>query len=659
MGDTSITKEPLMMSTPNDSAVDMGYIEDKAPDDSIDEIKHFKAAMKKMNGGDMTIEIDNVDSGSKSSETVSSDSGTSSFLSSVSKHGAKMEKFVTDNQSSVRKVMIGLFCFLYLAYFITALIFGATKDCVNTVPLICLTCIVLAFVVLHYIWTHFGEDVKVKCFRPCLESIENKKTKNVLKWLFVLIVIGSFLSVIISTVINQPSNLISVAGFVFFVILLFIFSEHRSQIKWRPILGGFTLQFMFAVFILKWDLGYKIFHFLGQQVQVFLSYTDVGSRMVFGDKFMDHFFAMKVLPVVIFFSCFISVLYHLGIMQMIIGKIAFVMRLMLGTTAAESLCAAGNIFVGQTEAPILIRPFLEKMTKSELHAVMTGGFATIAGGVLAAYVSFGVPAEHLLCASVMNAPCALAVSKLLFPETEKSKISKKTHIDNQSSNYRNVLEAAAAGASASIGLVANIAANLIAFLALLAFVNAVLSWFGGFVCFPDLSFEWICSYVFMPVAFLMGVEWKDARIVGELIGIKTFLNEFVAYEQLSQFINTRRDCADGIILSPKSEIIATYALCGFANLSSIGIQLGGLTPMAPNRASDLASVVLKALFGGIVACLMTASIAGLLIVHVPDDMSSCIDMNSTTMVTNSSLLFNTTEPSNILYTILTNTTLSS
>ncbi|ESO84568.1 hypothetical protein LOTGIDRAFT_132040, partial [Lottia gigantea] len=503
---------------------------------------------------------------------------------------------------------------IYLIYFITALVFGATRECVNTTPLIVLTCLILAYFLFGFIMRHFGENMKEKGLDPCVKFLNNKQ--RILKGLFVFLALGGILVVIIATGVYQPRNLISVVGYLFFVLILFLFSEHRKQIKWRPVLGGFTLQFFLAVMILKWDVGYKLFHFLGGVVQVFLSYTDVGSKMVFGDKFMDHFFAMKVLPVIIFFSCFISILYHLGIMQAIIGKIAFVMRNMLGTTAAESLCAAGNIFVGQTEAPILIRPFLELMTKSELHAVMTGGFATIAGGVMAAYISFGVPAEHLLCASVMNAPCALAVSKLLYPEIEESRICNKKHIKNQTSSYRNVLEAAAAGASASIGLVANIAANLIAFLALLAFVNAVLSWFGGFVCLPELSFELVCSYLFKPVAFLMGVEWNDAGSVGELIGIKTFLNEFVAYEKLAEFIKNREDCLDGYFMaSPflfqiKSEVISTYALCGFANLSSIGIQLGGLTPMAPNRASDLASVVIKALFGGIIACLMTASIAG-------------------------------------------------
>ncbi|XP_060569424.1 sodium/nucleoside cotransporter 1-like, partial [Ruditapes philippinarum] len=301
-----------------------------------------------------------------------------------------------------------------------------------------------------------------------------------------------------------------------------------------------------------------------------------------------------VLPVVIFFSCVINVLYYLGAMQMIISKIGWLLKMVLGTTAPESLCAAANIFVGHTEAPIMIRPFLKQITKSELNAVMTGGFATIAGAGIAAYSSFGVPPEHLLCASVMNAPGALAVSKLLYPETEKSKIRNISDVDTGESKERNIIDAAAAGASASIKLVAIIAANLIM----------------------------ICSYIFMPIAYLMGVEWSDTGVVGELVGIKTFLNEFIAYQELGTFIKNRSTCT-GEYLSIRSQVIATYALSSFSNFSCIGIQLGALGSMAPERRGHIASIVLRSLFGGVVTCLITASIAGLLLVDEPVDL--CID----------------------------------
>uniref|UniRef100_A0A0B7A104 Concentrative nucleoside transporter C-terminal domain-containing protein n=1 Tax=Arion vulgaris TaxID=1028688 RepID=A0A0B7A104_9EUPU len=284
----------------------------------------------------------------------------------------------------------------------------------------------------------------------------------------------------------------------------------------------------------------------------------------------------------------------------------------------------------------MIRPFLAIMTLSELHAVMVGGFATIAGAVLAAYIIKGVSATHLITASVMNAPTGLAVSKLLYPELGRSKIARMKEVIEEKQPFNNLIEAAAAGASASISLVANVGANLLAFVALLYLANGILSWFGAFVCFPELSFEVICSYALMPLTYIMGVEWKDAGAVAELIGIKTFLNEFVAYDRLSAMMKNRINCGSGPTLSVRSETIATYALCGFANLSSIGIQLGGLGSMAPNRLGDLAKIAVSALFGGIISNLMTACIAGLLVVEVPFDVTSCL--NITAAVVNSTLI---------------------
>lgn len=288
------------------------------------------------------------------------------------------------------------------------------------------------------------------------------------------------------------------------------------------------------------------------------------------------------------------------------------MQITMKTSGVESLNAAGNIFIGQTEAPLMIRPFLEHVTMSELHAIMTGGFATIAGSVLAAYIEYGVSASHLLSASVMSAPAALAISKLMYPETEIPETLNEENIELPKGNERNVIEAAAKGASTAIALVANIAANLIAFLAFLAFFNGVLSWLGSMVGKPELSFEYICSYVLRPVAFIMGVPWEDSDVVAELLGVKTFLNEFVAYTRLATIIENRTKMTGLRTISVRSEIIATYALCGFANFSSIGIQIGGLAPLAPSRRQDLATVAVRALVAGTIACFMTACIAGVL-----------------------------------------------
>jgi nucleoside transporter len=318
-----------------------------------------------------------------------------------------------------------------------------------------------------------------------------------------------------------------------------------------------------------------------------------------------------VLPTIIFFSSFISVLYYLGIIQAIIMDIAWVMSVTMGTTASESVNAAGNIFVGQTEAPLMIRPFLKTMTSSEIHAVMTGGFSTIAGGVLAAYVSFGVSASALISASVMSAPAALAISKLLYPECEESPTKNVKNIKIDAGTEQSVVEAAATGASQAVGLVGNVAAMLIAFLSLVAVLDALLGWLGGMVNVPSLSFELICSYILVPAAWLMGIDPEDCQKVAAMLGQKTFINEFVAYLTLGSYIGNKVS-GEGPTISLRSEVIATYALCGFANIGSIGIQLGGLIPLAPSRAADISALGVRAMIAGTVACFMTACVAGIL-----------------------------------------------
>ncbi|XP_007937992.1 solute carrier family 28 member 3 [Orycteropus afer afer] len=389
-------------------------------------------------------------------------------------------------------------------------------------------------------------------------------------------------------------------------------------VHWRPVFWGIGLQFTFGLLILRTKPGFVAFDWLGKQVQIFLEYSDAGASFVFGEKYKDHFFAFKILPIVIFFSTVMSMLYYLRLMQWVVRKVGWVMLVTMGTSPIESVVASGNIFVGQTESPLLVRPYLPHVTKSELHAIMTAGYATIAGSVLGAYISFGVSSSHLLTASVMSAPASLAVAKLFWPETETPKITLKNAMKMENGESKNLLEAATHGASSSISLVANITVNLIAFLALLSFLNSALSWFGNMFDYPQLSFEVICSYIFMPFSFMMGVDWQDSFMVAKLIGYKTFFNEFVAYEKLSRFIQLRKEAGPKFVnglqqyMSIRSETIATYALCGFANVGSLGIVIGGLTSMAPSRKHDIASGAVRALIAGTMACFMTACIAGIL-----------------------------------------------
>ena len=400
-------------------------------------------------------------------------------------------------------------------------------------------------------------------------------------------------------------RLISVFGLAVFVGLSYAFSVHRRAVKWQPVLWGIALQLIFAILILKTAPGLAVFKFLGDVVTQFLNFSDAGAKFIFGDNFAEHFIAFKVLPTIIFVSSFITILYHYGILQRVVQAVAWLMIKTMKTSGAETLSCAANIFVGQTEAPLLIKPYLAAMTLSELHAVMTGGFATIAGGVMAAYISFGVPAQHLIAASVMSAPAALAISKLLYPETEKSLTAGEVEV-KVDQVYANAVDAATSGASDGLKLAANVAAMLIAFLGLLAFFNALLGWFGGLISLPQLSLELILGYLMAPVAWLMGVPWADCAEVGAVLGKKTILNEFIAYLDLMELVKQQA-------ISERSQIISTYALCGFSNIGSIGIQIGGIGAMAHQRQGDLARLSVRAMIAGSLACFMTACIAGMLI----------------------------------------------
>ncbi|XP_020623336.1 solute carrier family 28 member 3-like [Orbicella faveolata] len=465
-------------------------------------------------------------------------------------------------------------------------------------------------VIYMFIRDHCGETIYISCCLPVISLVRRKW--KFLRWIVLLVVLTLLALWFGLDTAKDPRRFISVAGMLVYVGISWVFSKHRRKVRWRPVLWGMGMQFVFALVILRTSHGFSAFKFVGDTVARFLDYTDVGSAFVFGEGFLEHYIAFKVLTVIIFFSSFISVLYYLGVMPLIITKIAWLMQVTMGTSAAESLSAAGNIFVGQTEAPLMIRPFLAALTQSELHAVMTGGLATVAGGIMAAYIGVGIQASHLVAASVMSAPAALAVSKIMYPETEVPQTKSQDDIHFDKPEERNVIEAAAKGASTAISLVANVAAMLITFFAFIAFFNAVLSYLGRMVGYPELSFQTICSYLFMPFAFLMGVDWADCNTVGRFLGIKTFLNEFIAYLEMAPYIKNRQEMNGGPTISRRSEVIATYALCGFTNFLGLGVLLGGLGPMAPSRQGDMARIAVRTLFAATIACFMTASIAGFL-----------------------------------------------
>ena len=391
--------------------------------------------------------------------------------------------------------------------------------------------------------------------------------------------------------------------------MAFILSNNRKQINYRIVGWGLSLQFLFGVFILKTPFGKPLFGFFDKVITRLISFSDAGSDFLFkslvpGVGYHEAMvnFAFRALPTIIFFSSLMTVLYHFGVIQFIIKWIARIMQKTMGTSGSETLSVAANIFVGQTEAPLLIRPFIRTMTQSELMAVMTGGFATVAGGILALYVIWlkDIPgiAGHLLAASVMSAPAAMVVAKIIYPETVLSETSGDLNIKIEKPDS-NAMEALGRGASEGLKLAANVAAMLVAFVALVAMINY-------FLTFADTSLQGILGFIFRPLAWAMGISWEEAQMVGVLMGEKITLTELIAYSDL-------RDLKLEHAISDRSAIIASYALCGFANFASIGIQLGGIGGMAPERRKDLAALALKAMIGGALASWMTASIAGILI----------------------------------------------
>lgn len=431
----------------------------------------------------------------------------------------------------------------------------------------------------------------------------------------------------------MEQTLIGIFGFCFFLLVAWIFSRNRRLIEWKTVFWGVALQFIVAIGILGIPrygvpgLFRFVFDALNLLVGKLISFSETGAEFVFGslartDSSLGFIFAFRALPTIIFFSAFTAVLFHLGILQKIVRAIAWVMYRSMKSSGAESLSTASNIFLGQTEAPLLVKPYIPMMTLSEIYCVMVGGMATVATGVMGAYVGLlqsrmGDIAGHLLTASAMAAPAAILVSKMIVPEVGHPVTAGKMEVSKDRIDS-NVLEAAARGASEGLMLALNVAAMLIAFIALIAVLDSVLGYGGrsfgfgqwGHVLAPaggsvpeKLSLSLIFGWVFAPVAWLMGIPWREAPMVGQLLGEKIVLNEFVAYVHLAKL---------GDKLSDRSLIIASYALCGFANFSSIGIQIGGLGTIAPNQKASLARLGLLAVLGGSLATFMIACVAGLL-----------------------------------------------
>lgn len=417
--------------------------------------------------------------------------------------------------------------------------------------------------------------------------------------------------------------IMSLLGMLVLIFIAIIFSSNRRAIKFRTVFGAFVIQTAMGAFVLYVPAGRRTLETVSDAVSSVIGYGQVGMDFVFGglvsNKMFELFggsgfiFALRVLPVIVFFSSLIAVLYYLGIMQFFIKMLGGLLQWILGTSRTESLSATANIFVGHTEAPLVVRPYIATMTNSELFAVMCGGLASVAGSVLAGYAQMGVPMEYLIAASFMAAPGGLLFAKLMVPETEETHDSvNMVSVASGEERPVNIIDAVAAGASSGMQLALNVGAMLLAFVALIALLNGILAVIGGWIHIPGLSLELILGWIFAPIAYLIGIPWNEATVAGSFIGQKLVVNEFVAYMNFGEYLkpDSAVIAAGKEVLSEHTKAIISFALCGFANLASVAILLGGLGGIAPNRRKDVARLGLKAVLAGSLSNLMSATIAG-------------------------------------------------
>ena len=417
--------------------------------------------------------------------------------------------------------------------------------------------------------------------------------------------------------------IMSIIGMAVLIAIAILFSSNRRAIRLRTVGGAFLIQLAIGAFVLYVPAGRSELQGMSDAVSKVIGYGQDGMSFIFGglvsDKMFELFggggfiFAFRVLPIIVFFSSLIAVLYYLGIMQLVIKVLGGGLQKILGTSRTESLSATANIFVGQTEAPLVVRPYIATMTTSELFAIMCGGLASVAGSVLAGYAQMGVPMEYLIAASFMAAPGGLLFAKLMVPETEdvKDRVD-ATDLVAEDERPANIIDAAASGASSGMQLALNVGAMLLAFIALIALINGILGGIGGWFDYPQLSLELLLGWLFAPIAYLIGVPWSEATIAGSFIGQKIVVNEFVAFMNFGEYMKADAEvlAAGKQVLSDHTKAIISFALCGFANLSSVAILLGGLGGMAPNRRGDVARLGMKAVMAGTLSNLMSATIAG-------------------------------------------------
>jgi len=545
-------------------------------------------------------EYTTVMAGEESGSQYSSDSNESRTL--VTQLQDVVFNFFSDYAWAIGKIITVALLISYTIYFIMAIRHSTTG---GGLGLIVMTAFAIFCFIYSKIKKHFGDAIWNNCGSP-LSDCWNKAWP-VLRWILLPGTIIALILYLVFFVIKDLQQLQSVSGMVFFVGVLYLTSKHPNRILWRPVIVGFVLQFVFGILVLRWKPGYDGIKWLSDEIMTFINFALEGAAIVFGDPTMlFHPFVFVIMPMLIYIGAVMSILYYLGVTQVIAGKAGWFMQIFLETTAIETLAVASNIFLNGMDTMLMLRHYLPKLTRSEFHCFLVGNHATVAGFAFATFVMFGAPPQYLISASVMSAPATIAVSKLAYPETEESVTKTQEDVKLEKGEETNVIEASANGATIAGATVVAVVVNYIGFLGLLGFINATLRWIGTNVGFedPGLSFEWICSYMFYPLSIMMGVSPGESREVAKLVGIKVFTSEMLAYQELGNSITNG--------LSERGASIATYALCGFSSLSTLAIAVGVWNSVCPCKTAEMANQLPRVIINANISCFITACIAALM-----------------------------------------------
>lgn len=542
----------------------------------------------------------------------------------IARYRNELSKFVAENS---KRICI-LFCGFLFAGLNVLLIFAIIYSFQKAIALFVI--VIIIWISLIYLLTERYVFLGLRVFKNCF-NFERQNGERIR--LIISILIGLGLSAyVLYLCITNTVQLISLASLFILIIISILLSADPARIKWNPVLWGILLQYVAGFIVLKWPTGQTAFRWATEQLVAFLSYTSNGTSFVFAYIpnppnicGMEAPFSFTSLPIIIFFGSFCSAFYYLGVVQWFLIKIAIFLQYTMGTTAAESLNAAASIFLGPTEAAVMMRPSLKSMTESEILATMTAGFAMISGSLFALYIAFGACPAYLLAANIMSAPAVLAVSKIMQPEVQQSKQKEMKSFRFPPCTESSLLESISSGAVQSVSVIFAIIVNLIVFLALVTFVDTAIAWLTSLIGFEDVTFNTLLGYLFFPLAYVMGVSdaegsrrTEETLKVAQLIGTKTLLNEFIAYEQMSEMLLKGE-------IGRRAQMMAIFACCGYSNASQIGSQLGIFGAMAPSRKKSFAKVAVRSLIAGSIACFMTASIAG----SIVSGSESCMPSNAT------------------------------